>query len=259
MFTQELPFSLKTEIPREVDLRTIIFSAEIQYEGTAVEASFSFEDPTQVLLEVYDLEVIELQYSQVSDTVVRVTARAGNRAMPAGNFWFRIYPVFGGGTHEFPIVESFIDTLLTNQVVTLSGLFTPPSLDKSLEFIAIIDDGHDFYEIIESNNQLTTTFYATGNRDLSTGNDQVRIYPNPVRNEVYFNYKLEEACDQVRMSLYSVDGQLRFETLEFPAYAGDHQVVQRMDRLPAGSYFYRMEFLGGKGAFQRVSGILLKE
>jgi hypothetical protein len=61
------------------------------------------------------------------------------------------------------------------------------------------------------------------------------------------------------MSLYSVDGQLRFESLEFPAYAGDHQVVQRMDRLPAGSYFYRMEFLGGKGALHRVSGILLKE
>ncbi len=259
LFTQELPFRLKAEIPTEVDLRTIIFSAEIQYEGTAVEARFRFEDPTQTLLEVYDLEVIELQYSLVSDTVVKVTARAGNRAMPAGNLWFRIYPVFGGGTHEFPIAEILIDTLLTNQTVTLNGTFTPPSLDKSVEFIAIIDDGHHFREIIESNNQLTTSFHQTGTRELTAGKDLVKVYPNPVCDELYFSYQLEDACNQVRMALYSVDGQLRMETREFPAYAGDHQVVHRVDRLPGGTYFYYLEFLQSDGNARRLTGILIKE
>ncbi len=258
-FKQELPFRLVSEIPKEVDLRTVIFSSEIQYEGTAVEANFNFDDPTQILLEVFDLEVIELQYSMVSDTVVRVTARAGNRAMPAGNLWFRIYPVFGGGTYEFPIAEMLVDTLLTNQTVTLSGEFTPPSLDKSVEFIAIIDDGQSIPEIMEANNALTTSFHETGIRDPAFGEGNLNVYPNPVQSEVCFTYSLDDPCREVSMMLFGAGGQLRMENREFPAFAGEHQVVIRVDLLPAGAYLYRLEFRQDKGEHRVATGILLKE
>ena len=188
-----------------------------------------------------------------------MTARAGNRAMPAGQLWFRIYPVYGGGTHEFPIAEKLIDTLGTNQTVTLSGMFTPPSLDKSVEFLAIIDDGHNFVEIIESNNQLITSFHQTGVRDLSAGESIVSIYPNPASDRVYFSYDLEASCERVSMALFGAGGQLQYRTGEFPAFAGEHQVVHRVDHLRAGSYFYLLEFVQSDGETRKVTGILIKE
>jgi len=258
-FEQVLPFKLSPDIPRGVDLRTVIFSSEIDYEGTAVEATFSFVDPNRVLLDVHDLEVTELQYSIVSDTVVNVTARAGNRGMPAGNIWFRIYPVYGGGTHEFPIAEMLIDSFETSQVISLSGQFKPPSLDKSVEFIAIIDDGHSVREIIETNNQLRTSFHQTGIGDLVPEDGLLAIYPNPVRRELYINYELDSRCERVSMILYNVDGKVCLRNEDYPVYAGRHQVVQRMDLLPEGTYFYRFSVLK-KGEEPRViSGGLVKK
>ncbi len=258
-FEQVLPFKLSSNIPKGVDLRTIIFSSEIDYEGTAVEAKFSFSDPRKVLLEVFDLEVKELTYSMISDTLVNVTARAGNRAMPTGNLWFRIYPIFGGGSHEFPIAEILIDTFETNQTITLSGQFKPPSLDKSVEFIAIIDDGRTIYEIIEVNNQLKTSFHLTAIEDLIAGNGVLAIYPNPVHHELFINYSLDSRYDRVSMSIFDMEGKMCFQSTDYPAYAGKHQAVQRLDLLPNGIYIYRfMAIKKGENPLQ-VTGRLVKE
>jgi hypothetical protein len=258
-FEQVLPFKLSPDIPKGVDLRTIIFSSEINYEGTAVEASFNFTDSSKVLLEVFDLEVIELTYSMVSDTVVNVTARAGNRAMPTGNLWFRIYPIYGGGAYEFPIAAMLIDTIETNQTITLSGQFTPPSLDKSVEFIAIIDDGHTIREIIEENNQLKTSFHQTAIEDIMAGNGWLTIYPNPVHHELFISYRLDEGYDRVIMAIFDMDGKLCFQSADYPAYAGKHQAVQRIEQLPNGIYIYRI-LATRKGEIPlQVTGRLVKE
>jgi hypothetical protein len=258
-FEQVLPFRLSPDIPKGVDLRPIIYSSEINYEGTAVEASFSFEDSTKVLLEAYDLEVQELYYSMVSDTVVHVTAIAGNRAMPAGRFWFRIYPIYGGGTWEFPIAELYVDTMATGQLITLSADFKPPSLDKSVEFIAIVDDGGSLREIIEANNTLRTSFHETALRDPMAGSGLIEIYPNPVRRELTLNYELPGPCDRVSMVLYDVNGRICFNRDSYPAYAGRHQVVQSLDKLPRGIYFYRFSAVKGGERPRVATGRLVKE
>lgn len=258
-FEQVLPFRLGSDIPKGVDLRTIIFSSELDYEGTAVEAKFNFADSSKVLLEVFDLEVKELTYSMVSDSVVNVTARAGNRAMPTGRLWFRIYPIFGGGAYEFPIAEMLIDTFMTNQTITLSGQFNPPSLDKSVEFIAIIDDGRSIREIIEVNNQLKTSFLQTAVEDLMAGNGWLTIYPNPVRQELFINYSLDHRYDRVSMTIFDMDGKMCFQSTDYPAYAGKHQAVQRLDQLPGGVYIYR--FVARKNGENPllITGRLIKE
>jgi hypothetical protein len=258
-FEEVLPFRLSPGIPKGVDLRPIIYSSEIDYEGTAVEARFSFADSTKVLLEAYDLEILELFYSMVSDTVVNVTARAGNRAMPTGNLWFRIYPIYGGGTWEFPIAEMYIDTFPTRQVITLSAGFKPPSLDKSVEFIAIIDDSHSIREIIEANNQLRTSFHETAIEDPFARNGLLAIYPNPVSHEVYLNYELNVRYDRVSLALYDAQGKLCFINEGYPGYPGRHQVVQRLDRLPGGIYFYRFSAMKGGEKPLSATGRLIKQ
>jgi hypothetical protein len=224
-----------------------------------VEAKFNFADSSKVLLEVFDLEVKELTYSIISDTVVTVTARAGNRAMPTGNLWFRIYPIYGGGSHEFPIAEMLIDTFETNQTISLSGVFKPPSLDKSVEFIAIIDDGHSIYEIIEVNNQLKTSFHQTAAEDLIAGNGGFMIYPNPVQDELYMNYSLDSHFDRVNMTIYDMEGKMCFQSTDYPAYAGKHQAVQRLDLLPNGIYIYRFVAIRKGEKPVQVTGRLVKE
>jgi hypothetical protein len=258
-FEQVLPFKLSSDIPKGVDLRTIIFSSEINYEGTAVEAKFNFADSSKLLLEVFDLEVKELTYSMISDTIVNVTARAGNRAMPTGNLWFRIYPIYGGGSHEFPIAEMLIDTFETNQTITLSGQFKPPSLDKSVEFIAIIDDGRTIQEIIEVNNQLKTSFHQTAIEDLMAGNGVLKIYPNPVHHELFISYRLDSQYDRVSMIIYDMDGKMCFQSTDYPAYAGNHQAVQRLDLLPNGIYIYRFTATKKGEKPLLVTGRLVKE
>ena len=195
----------------------------------------------------------------ISDSVVSVTARAGNRAMPTGKLWFRIYPIFGGGSYEFPIAEMLIDTFETNQTISLTGEFKPPSMDKSVEFIAIIDDGRSIREIIEVNNQLKTSFHLTALDDLMAGNGLLTIYPNPVHQELYMNYSLDSRYDRVRMIIYDMDGKMCFQSTDYPAYAGKHQAVQRLDLLPNGIYIYRFVAIKkGENPLQ-VTGRLVKE
>jgi hypothetical protein len=179
--------------------------------------------------------------------------------MPAGNLWFRIYPIFGGGAYEFPIAEMLVDTIQTGQTVTLSGQFKPPSMDKSVEFIAIIDDGRSVREIIEANNQLKTSFHQTAIEDLMAGNGWLTIYPNPVRDELFIRYNLEDRYDRVSLSIYDMDSRLCFQSADYPAHAGKHQAVQRLDRLPAGIYIYRLRAMkNGENPLQ-VAGRLVKE
>jgi hypothetical protein len=179
--------------------------------------------------------------------------------MPTGSVWFRIYPIYGGGAYEFPIAEMLIDTFETKQTITLTGQFTPPSLDKSVEFIAIIDDGRAIHEIIEANNQLRTSFHVTALEDLMAGLGWLSIHPNPVLDELYMNYSLDGRYDRVSMAIYSLDGTLCFQSADYPAYEGKHQAVQRLDRLPAGIYIYRFAAIKNGEDPLRVTGRLVKE
>jgi hypothetical protein len=61
------------------------------------------------------------------------------------------------------------------------------------------------------------------------------------------------------MSIFDVDGKLCFQTTDYPAYAGKHQAVQRIEQLPDGIYIYRiMAIKKGENPLQ-VTGRLVKE
>jgi hypothetical protein len=152
-----------------------------------------------------------------------------------------------------------VDTIGTGQTVTLSGQFKPPSMDKSVEFIAIIDDGRSIREIIESNNQLKTSFHQTAIDDLMAGNGWLTIYPNPVQNQLFINYSLEETYDRISLSIFDMDGRLCFQSADYPAYGGKHQAVQRLDLLPGGVYIYRFTAIKNGENPLRVTGRLVKE
>lgn len=240
-YEQLLPFKLSKDIPKGVDLRPVIKLSEIDYEGTAVEAEFSFTKPDTILLDVYDFEIKELTYSFISDKEVRVTAQAGNRGKAAGNIWFRIYPIFGGGTYEFPLAEILIDSFMTGETKTLSGDFIIPTVNKSIEFIAIIDDHESFHEVIEANNTLKTLF------DISVSVDNIsdeavffELYPNPFVDEVNLEYKLPSDYKQVQLIIYDISGKVCLNVTDLPSFTGRHFVARRLSELNQGIYLYRI-------------------
>ena len=61
------------------------------------------------------------------------------------------------------------------------------------------------------------------------------------------------------MIIYDMDGKMCFQSTDYPAYAGKHQAVQRLDLLPNGIYIYRfMAIKKGENPLQ-VTGRLVKE
>jgi hypothetical protein len=61
------------------------------------------------------------------------------------------------------------------------------------------------------------------------------------------------------MAIFSLDGKLCFQSADYPAYAGKHQAVQRLDLLPSGMYIYRFTAIKNGGNPLRVTGRLVKE
>jgi hypothetical protein len=259
-YEQLLPFRLSSDIPKGVDLRPVIELSEIDYEGTAVEAEFSFSDPDTVLFDAYDFEIEELTYSFLSDTKVRVTATAGNRGKPAGNIWFRIYPIFGGGAYEFAISEILIDTFMTTEIVTLTGDFTIPDIDKSIEFIAIIDDHKSFHEVTELNNSLKTLFdISISVNDIEAKTSFSELYPNPFTDEVNIEYNLAADYDKVQIMIYDISGKACLSIADLPAYRGSHFVVRRFSDLDRGLYLCRIVAAGSNDETIIKTSKLVKE
>jgi len=259
-YEQLLPFKLSNNIPKGVDLRPVIELSEIDYEGTAVEAEFSFASPDTVLLDVYDFEIQELNYSFLSATEVRVSATAGNRGKSAGPIWFRIYPIFGGGTYEFPLAESLIDSFRTGETISLTGNFTIPAIDKSIEFIAIIDDHESFHEVIELNNKLKTLFdLSTSVEDLSNETRFLELYPNPMADEVFLEYYLSSDFKQIQLIIYDITGKVCLHLTDLPAFSGEHLVVRRISDLKQGIYLFRIISVDNNNRISVKNGKICKD
>ncbi len=241
--TQYLPFLLNCdEIPEGEDIRLLIDLTNIDYEGTLVDREFSFEDPEDLLLDLYDFEAIDISYSTLADGTVKVNATANNRGIDGENVWFRIYSIVGDGVYEFPIAEIQDEDFAPGENIELSGTYTLPETDKSIAFIAIIDDGQVYTEITELNNSITVTYNddATSIDNTDNNNPQLKVYPNPFDQQVTFNYTLPNDYSNVHLQVYSLSGSLLYTVENCPANAGVNSISWQNADLEAGTYFYRM-------------------
>ncbi len=241
MKDQLLPFILHpSEIPQGVDIRTVIEQSEIDYEGTLVNVSFNFMDTNRLMLDLLDFEAISITFDYLGNGQVRVTATAGNRGIVGDSVWFRIYPIIGGGVYEFPIAEVLLDEFIPGQTIELSGVYTLPVTDESIEFIAIIDDGYDYVEITEVNNIIRIDYIPEDiDMDMTEGNSLV-IYPMPFSDDVNFRYTLLKEYNNITLRVYDLEGKLWVELSEWPAEAGLNSVQWRNTGMPDGNYIYKL-------------------
>ncbi|MBN1597426.1 MAG: T9SS type A sorting domain-containing protein [Bacteroidales bacterium] len=257
---QYLPFMINAdEIPEEVDIRTIIDLTEINYEGTLVESSFEFEDPDDLLLEIYDFEAISINFTDLGDGQVEVTARAHNRGIIGNNVWFRIYPVIGNGVHEFAIAELSQEEFLPGETIELKGTYTLPNTDKSIDFIAIVDDAYKFVEMTELNNLISINYEESSSTSDNSAEQFVKVYPTPFVDVVSFEYTLTQDYYDVDLSIYNMNGQMVDRIANCSGNAGQNFLNWRKSSIPDGTYIFMITGKNNTGSAENIfQGQILK-
>ena len=232
---ENLLFKIKSEIPKEVDLRTIIYSSNIDYNGTAVDASFSFNDPDNLLLNAYDVELNELLYFKKPNGEIEISAVAGNRGKKAEDIWLRIYPVFDSIVSSDPITEKLISELNTCEKVSITGSFHVPDAYKLTGILAKIDDNNILTEVFEKNNILTVE------RGLLTEDvENYLLYPNPFTDVLKIEYFLVNPPNKIVFELRDLNGKLVNQLMQFPQNKGYYKTSWRPGNLEKGAYIYRI-------------------
>jgi hypothetical protein len=241
MKKQLLPFVLvPDQLPEGIDIRTLIEQSKIDYEGTLVNLAFRFTDTNKVLLDLYDFEATSISFNDLGNGQVQVNATAGNRGIIGKDVWFRIYPIIGGGTYEFPIAEIRVENFVPGQHIDLSGIYHLPVTDKSIAFIAIVDDGYDFVEITEVNNSIKTGYNVTAINDPKTQGKNLAVFPMPFSDDVNFEYTLDKDYTYISLKVFDLNGKLRLELNNLPSGNGVNSVQWRSTDLPAGNYIYKV-------------------
>jgi hypothetical protein len=259
MKEQLLPFILRPqELPEGIDIRTVIEQSDISYEGTLVNVSFNFTDTGKVTLDLYDFEATTISYDDLGNGQVQINATINNRGINASDVWLRIYPVIGGGTYEFPVAELRVENFSPLQSIDISGIYTLPVTDKSIDFIAIADDGYDYTEITEVNNTIEVNYRATGIEDIDHSSNSLQVFPVPFNDEVSFSYTLNGDYGNLQLKVYNMSGKLSMLISNCPANKGSNLVTWRNSSMPAGNYIYK---LTGENMGHEVllfSGMLVK-
>jgi hypothetical protein len=251
MKQQLLPFILHPdELPEGIDIRMLIQQSEIDYEGTLVaDKVFNFMDTNKLLLDLYDFEATSLTFSNIGNGQVQVNAKAGNRGIYGKDVWFRIYPIIGdAGTYEFPIAEIRVENFQPGQNIDLSGVYTLPVTDKSIDFIAIVDDGYDYVEITELNNTIRIDYESSGIDNPEISNNGISIYPLPFTDDVNFKYNLDKAYTKVTIKVFDLKGRQWVELKDCPASEGTNTIQWRNTDMPEGSYIYQLTGDGLNGS-----------
>jgi hypothetical protein len=240
---QLLPFILRpADLPEGIDIRMLIEQSEIDYEGTLVaDKVFNFMDTNKLLLDLYDFETTSLSFSELGNGQVEVNATAGNRGIIGKDVWFRIYPIVGdAGVYEFPLAEIRIESFMPGQSIELEGIYTLPVTDKSIDFIAIVDDGYDYTEITEMNNTLRVDFETSGIENPEMLKNALTIYPSPFVDDVNFEYSLDKSYASMSVKVFDIKGRMCIEIKDCPAVQGVNSVRWRSSDLPAGTYIYQL-------------------
>jgi hypothetical protein len=241
MKEQLLPFVLRPDaLPEGVDIRTLIEQSEIDYEGTLVNVAFNFTDTNKVKLDLYDFEATAISFNDLGNGDVQVNATLGNRGITGKNIWVRIYPIIGGGAYEFPIAELRLENFDPMQTIDLSGNYTLPATDKSIEFMAVVDDGDKIVEITELNNTLRITFVATALDEPLAEENHLNVYPVPFADEVHFEYMLNKEYRNITLKVLDLSGRLWMELSNCPAENGLNSLTWRNSAMPDGNYIYRL-------------------
>ena len=236
-----LPFLLTVQnIPSGVDIRQVIDFTQISYEGTLVDANFSFNDPDDLLVNVYDFEATELSFTNLGASMVQVTAKAFNRGIDGKNVWFRIYPIIGGGAYEFPFAEIQAESFEPGESIDLSGTYTIPITSRTVEFIAIVDDGFSYDEVTEQNNSIRIAYTGTHADNTPDIAQSLNIFPQPFTDIVHFEYYLQASYDDITLYVYGAEGKKVCQMPDCPGESGQNDMVWRRSDLMPGVYIYQM-------------------
>jgi len=109
-------------------------------------------------------------------------------------------------------------------------------------FISTILTGDAFQNITNPSNHISnlTLSVRTINSDRPTDYDLFQNYPNPFNPSTKIKFSLKSESD-VKLVVYNMLGETIRELINNKTAAGNHEFTFNSDRLPSGTYIYRLE------------------
>lgn len=255
-----LHFKLEVENMDEEDFMTLIPMSDIEYIGLKIKSFHQYTDPSKLLFPVYDFKLDDLGYADAEDQTVTVSATAINRGKDATDVWFRIYPIIGEGIYEFPFAEVKIDSFKQGEEYFLASTYQLPKTSKKIEFIAIIDDGEAFPEILEENNKMKIEYTGTVEiNDLAKNEIMVTTSPNPFTGSISFNYRFIKELEKLDLVVFDALGNEVKIFHDCPVEKGFNKIMWHAKGLPAGNYWYKFNGRSAGNAEFICTGSIVKQ
>ncbi len=254
-----LPFKLH-DINEKTGLMDLIEASDITYEGTSIDASYSYSDNKMVKLAIPDFQLYAA-VSQINGNEASIQVTAVNRGIPAKNIFLRIFPVVGDGIAELPLAEMEIDSFATDQEVVLTTDYTLPNSEVT-KFVAIIDDGNDFREVFELNNTLQ---FEGGQgissvKDLTADDAEVfSVYPNPFRDHLIIQYQLSNPASDMQIRIFNMNGSEINRISAIPTDIGLHVINWYTNSSESGNYLLLLEGKDNAGNLIRMKKVVVKQ
>jgi hypothetical protein len=105
-------------------------------------------------------------------------------------------------------------------------------------FIMFLHDSDDD-NLISIDNILVTGSLPTSNQDIAKQQVHFQTFPNPVKNTLIVNYRLEEKSE-VQLSIYNMEGKLVRNVLNDTHQPGNYTENVNLRDLSSGTYFARL-------------------
>lgn len=146
----------------------------------------------------------------------------------------------GVGPYVFSLQEaqgSLPEGISIGEDGALTGTVATPVTDSLYVFTVLAEDAYHVFQSMTYAWQLGEGISSTTSIEGGLYEDQIKIFPVPVRSESFFVQLSEDCISSVIIEVYSVDGQL---CLERKCYGGQRNIEIPISMLGFGVYFVRV-------------------
>ncbi|GAA4274748.1 CARDB domain-containing protein [Aquimarina gracilis] len=203
-----------------------------------------------------DLQITDVRMYRTSNNMVAISSTISNKGNIAANlskldYYVEMYP------RRF-VSRATIPSLQPNESYTSTTYITWQYFSLRLhgrDLILIADADNNIDEISEVNNEKRFSI------PRQFGNEQtyVTIYPNPFSTQVTFEYPINYANTDIKLSIYDQRGVLKYQTNRFHRETGKQTIVIPAEQIGnIGVYHY--SFLKGRNnTYYPFTGTIVRQ
>ncbi len=243
------------------DTGAVIPSIDVAYRGKSIipnsePALYTYKDIEILDLPAVDLNLYDLTASQSKlkyNSQVRLTAKIQNGVTPAENVTVNFFATSNWG--DTNMIGSEVFNFIDNFEKVQSSIIY--SIEDTLDYI-------DFFATVQ-NNVPNSEFCSNNNsRQLQIPFEcpnwilDVKNYPNPVIYSTYFSYYLPRVIKDLKIIIFTLDGQEVTRIENCPTGLGHNVVYWFCADNTKSTYIYKFQGINENGELVVFNGTMIK-